>query len=128
MLTDRREEEICPSSHDSKLPAHDHQARIVACLDPATIGKGLGPWNLVVVHATAQTKLPPIGIKRVRWTAGTHALKTHRPYLYIDVWPQQNFVRFTQKQRITVQNDQDFMGVHCFNIGCRCYSVSRSVL
>src|SRR6266540_1334975 len=104
MLPDRGEEEIGPSLHDSKLPAHNDQARIVACLDPAPISKGLGPRNLVVVHPTAPTKVAPIGIKRIRWPAGTHSLKTDWSYRYIDVWPQQNFVWFTQKQSVAVQD------------------------
>src|SRR5437016_12452235 len=128
MLPDRGEEEIRPSLHDSKLPAHDHQTRIVARLDPAPISEGFGPWNLVVVHATAPTKVAPIDVKWVRWTAGAHSLNTYWPYRYIDVWPQQDLVRFTQKQSIAVEDHQDFMGVHCFNIRCGCYSVSGPIL
>src|SRR2546425_3991129 len=94
-LPDRSEEEICPLSHYSKLSAHDHQAGVVACLDPTSINERFDPRNLVVAHSTAMTKIAPIDIERVRWTTAAHSLKVHRPNRDIDIRREKKFTRFT---------------------------------
>src|SRR5437870_11441893 len=39
MFPHRGEEEIRPSFHDAEVRAHNYQTSIIACLDPAAIGK-----------------------------------------------------------------------------------------